>query len=453
MRILVTGGAGYIGSHTAKLLATSGHEPIVFDDLSQGHEWAVKWGPLERGSLADRARLADVFSRYDIDGVVHFAASALVGESMTNPGRYFENNTVGTLNLLEAMRAAGVGRLVFSSTCATYGNPVHVPIDETHPQAPVNPYGESKLMVEKMFRWYGEIHGLRWMALRYFNAAGADPDGEIGEDHDPESHLIPLVIGAALGTRPPVKIFGTDYPTPDGTAVRDYIHVADLADAHLRALDRLGAGEASQAINLGTGTRPLGARSRRHRCSGQRPAGPGPGVTTPRRRSRGAGCGARARAPGARLDGPARGARDDRAARLGVAPEAPVNQQAVVQVSRHSTSAASRGTALERLVQIQAVFSLGAPVRRAHGPHARQPRVGLVARLGATPDLHHGLLGLPSDGERHDALLGAVGAFENAGQTAFVHDGDPVAEVEDLLHVAADHHDRHAAAARPRNSR
>ncbi len=254
MRILVTGGAGYIGSHTAKLLATSGHEPIVFDDLSQGHEWAVKWGPLERGSLADRARLAEVFSRYAIDGVVHFAASALVGESMTNPGKYFENNTFGTLNLLEAMRTAGVGRLVFSSTCATYGDPVRVPIDETHPQAPVNPYGESKLMVEKMFRWYGEIHGLRWMALRYFNAAGADPDGEIGEDHDPESHLIPLVIGAAQGTRPPVKILGTDYATPDGTAVRDYIHVADLADAHLRALDRLGAGEASQAINLGTGS-------------------------------------------------------------------------------------------------------------------------------------------------------------------------------------------------------
>jgi UDP-glucose-4-epimerase GalE len=254
MRILVTGGAGYIGSHTAKLLATSGHEPIVFDDLSQGHEWAVKWGPLERGSLADRARLAEVFSRYAIDGVVHFAASALVGESMTNPGKYFENNAFGTLNLLEAMRTAGVGRLVFSSTCATYGDPVRVPIDETHPQAPVNPYGESKLMVEKMFRWYGEIHGLRWMALRYFNAAGADPDGEIGEDHDPESHLIPLVIGAAQGTRPPVKIFGTDYATPDGTAVRDYIHVADLADAHLRALDRLGAGEASQAINLGTGS-------------------------------------------------------------------------------------------------------------------------------------------------------------------------------------------------------
>jgi UDP-glucose-4-epimerase GalE len=253
MRILVTGGAGYIGSHTAKLLASVGHEPVIFDDMSQGHEWAVKWGPLERGSLADRGRLAEVFGRHQFDGVVHFAASALVGESMVNPAKYFENNTFGTLNLLEAMRAAAVRTLVFSSTCATFGNPVRVPIDETHPQAPVNPYGESKLMIEKMLRWYGEIHDLRWMALRYFNAAGADPDGEIGEDHDPETHLIPLVIGAALGTRPPVRVFGTDYPTPDGTAVRDYIHVADLADAHLRALDRLGAGETSQAINLGTG--------------------------------------------------------------------------------------------------------------------------------------------------------------------------------------------------------
>lgn len=253
MRILVTGGAGYIGSHTSKYLAAAGHEPIAFDDLSQGHEWAVKWGPLERGSLAEPARLAEVFAAHEIDAVVHFAASALVGESMSHPAKYFRNNTVATLNLLEAMRAAGVGTIVFSSTCATFGDPVRMPIDETHPQAPVNPYGESKLMIEKMLRWYGEIHGLRWMALRYFNAAGADPDGEIGEDHDPESHLIPLVIGAAQGARPPVKIFGTDYPTPDGTAVRDYIHVMDLADAHLRALDRLGRGTPSQAINLGTG--------------------------------------------------------------------------------------------------------------------------------------------------------------------------------------------------------
>lgn len=253
MRILVTGGAGYIGSHTAKLLAANGHEPVVFDDMSQGHEWAVKWGPLERGSLSDPARLAEVFASRKIDAVVHFAASALVGESMSNPAKYFRNNTVATLNLLDAMRAADVGTIVFSSTCATYGDPVRMPIDETHPQAPVNPYGESKLMVEKMLRWYGDAYGLRWMALRYFNAAGADPAGETGEDHDPESHLIPLVIDATRGTRPAVKIFGADYPTPDGTAVRDYVHVMDLAGAHLRALDRLGAGTASQAINLGTG--------------------------------------------------------------------------------------------------------------------------------------------------------------------------------------------------------
>jgi UDP-glucose-4-epimerase GalE len=253
MRILVTGGAGYIGSHTAKVLAGAGHEPVSFDDMSQGHEWAVRWGPLERGSLSDPARLAEVFASARIDAVVHFAASALVGESMTDPAKYFRNNAVGTLNLLEAMRATGVGTIVFSSTCATYGTPVRVPIDETHPQAPMNPYGESKLMVEKMLRWYGDAYGLRWIALRYFNAAGADPDCEIGEDHDPESHLIPLVIGAARGTRPAVKILGTDYGTPDGTAVRDYVHVMDLADAHLRALDRLRAGTPSQAINLGTG--------------------------------------------------------------------------------------------------------------------------------------------------------------------------------------------------------
>jgi UDP-arabinose 4-epimerase len=253
MKILVTGGAGYIGSHTCKLLASAGHIPIVLDDLSQGHEWAVKWGPLEQGTLNDPARLAEVFALHSVDAVVHFAASALVGESMSHPGKYFRNNTLGTFNLLEAMRAADVGTIVFSSTCATYGNPVRVPIDEGHPQAPVNPYGESKLMVEKMLRWYGESHGLKWIALRYFNAAGADPDGEIGEDHDPESHIIPLVIGGTLGTRPPVKVFGTDYDTPDGTAVRDYIHVMDLADAHLRALDALAGGTPSQPINLGTG--------------------------------------------------------------------------------------------------------------------------------------------------------------------------------------------------------
>ncbi len=253
MRVLITGGAGYIGSHTAKLLAASGHTPIVFDDFTQGHDWAVKWGPLERGSLADQGRLREVFAAHKVEAVVHFAASALVGESMSQPTKYFRNNTVATLNLLDAMREAGVATIVFSSTCATYGDPVRVPIDETHPQTPVNPYGESKLMVEKILRWYGSAYGLKWIALRYFNAAGADPAGEIGEDHDPETHLIPLVIGAALGTRPPVKVFGTDYPTPDGSAVRDYVHVMDLADAHRRALEGLDNGTASQAINLGTG--------------------------------------------------------------------------------------------------------------------------------------------------------------------------------------------------------
>jgi UDP-arabinose 4-epimerase len=253
MRVLITGGAGYIGSHTAKLLAVSGHTPIVFDDFTQGHDWAVKWGPLERGSLADQGRLREVFAAHKVEAVVHFAASALVGESMSQPTKYFRNNTVATLNLLDAMREAGVATIVFSSTCATYGDPVRVPIDETHPQAPVNPYGESKLMVEKILRWYGSAYGLKWIALRYFNAAGADPEREIGEDHDPETHLIPLVIGAALGTRPPVKVFGTDYPTPDGSAVRDYVHVMDLAVAHRRALEGLGNGTASQAINLGTG--------------------------------------------------------------------------------------------------------------------------------------------------------------------------------------------------------
>ena len=253
MNILVTGGAGYIGSHTAKTLAAAGHRPIVIDNLSYGHEWAVKWGPFERGDLADAAWVAGVFDRHAVEAVIHFAASAYVGESMTDPRKYFRNNTVNTLNLLDVMVGHGVTRLVFSSTCATYGVPDRVPIDEAHRQAPVNPYGESKLFVERMLYWYGQAYGLRSVALRYFNASGADPDGEIGEDHDPETHLIPLVIDAALGRRPPVGVFGTDYPTPDGTAIRDYIHVVDLAEAHLRALDYLVGGGASAAFNLGTG--------------------------------------------------------------------------------------------------------------------------------------------------------------------------------------------------------
>jgi UDP-arabinose 4-epimerase len=250
--VLVVGGAGYIGSQTAKAVAAAGLEPIVFDNLVYGHEWAVKWGPLVRGDLADRALLTDVMKRHRVDAVIHFAAYAYVGESVTNPRKYFGNNVAGSLNLLDAMLDAGVRDVVFSSTCATYGEPQRVPIAEDHPQNPVNPYGETKLAVEKMLHWYAQAYGIRYAALRYFNAAGADPDGEVGETHDPETHLIPLAIDAAVGAGE-LAIFGTDYPTPDGTAIRDYIHVADLADAHLRALAKLRDGTPALRLNLGTG--------------------------------------------------------------------------------------------------------------------------------------------------------------------------------------------------------
>jgi UDP-arabinose 4-epimerase len=253
MQILITGGAGYIGSHTAKQLAQAGYEPIVLDNLRHGHRWAVRWGPLVEMDLGDREGLAQLFRNYRIGAVIHFAAFAYVGESMREPAEYFRNNVVNTLNLLDAMRASSVGRIVFSSTCATYGEPQQVPIPENHPQRPVNPYGESKLMVERLLEWYGQAYGLAWTALRYFNAAGADPDGEIGEVHDPETHLIPRAIAAAMGDLPALDLFGTDYATPDGTAVRDYIHAADLADAHLKALLRLNEGGHSTAFNLGTG--------------------------------------------------------------------------------------------------------------------------------------------------------------------------------------------------------
>lgn len=253
MKVLVTGGAGYIGSHTAKALAEAGHSPIVLDDLSTGHRSAVKWGPLIEGDLGDRELVNSILRDYQIEGVLHFAACLLVGESMTNPQKYFWNNDVSTLGLLDAMKANGVKNIVFSSSAATYGNPEKVPIPEDHPQKPVNPYGESKLFVERMLKWYGSAYGLQWMALRYFNAAGADLAGEIGEAHDPESHLLPLVIQAALGQRPAVEIYGSDYPTPDGTAIRDFIHVNDLADAHVRALEHLAKNGESTALNLGTG--------------------------------------------------------------------------------------------------------------------------------------------------------------------------------------------------------
>ena len=225
----------------------------MLDNLSTGHRWAVKWGPLVEGDLADRRLIRRTLENYHIDAVMHFAANAAVGESMENPYKYLHDNVTNSLELLEAMREARVGHIVFSSTCATYGEPRKVPISEAEPQTPVNPYGESKLYVERALKWYERAHGFGWVVLRHFNAAGADPEGEIGEAHDPETHLIPLVIDAALGQRPPVHVMGTDYPTPDGTAVRDYIHVEDLADAHLKALEHLFRGGESTALNLGVG--------------------------------------------------------------------------------------------------------------------------------------------------------------------------------------------------------
>jgi len=254
MRVLVTGGAGYIGSHTAKALARTGHEVVVLDNFSSGHRWAIKWGPCVDGDLADSALVAAALKTYGIDAILHFAASIQVGESVRDPKKYFWNNVVNTLRLLDAMLETGVVHIVFSSSAAVYGNPEKVPIPEEHPTRPVNPYGETKLMMERALEAYGAAYGLRWMALRYFNAAGADPDGELGEAHDPESHLIPLVIRAALGHLPHVEVFGTDYPSADGTAIRDYIHIADLADAHVKALEHLARGGESMPLNLGTGT-------------------------------------------------------------------------------------------------------------------------------------------------------------------------------------------------------
>ena len=250
--ILVTGGAGYIGSHTCKALSRSGLTPVVLDNLVYGHPWAVQWGPLVRGDIADRGLLDQLFETYRPAAVLHFAAFAYVGESVADPGKYWRNNAAGTLTLLEAMRDHGCRRLVFSSTCATYGLPRQVPMSEEHPQWPVNPYGWSKLAVERMIADFGAAHGLGAVILRYFNAAGADPETRLGEEHDPETHLIPLVLRAAQDPAHPVTVFGGDYDTPDGTCIRDYIHVSDLARAHLAALDRLDR-KGSAAFNLGTG--------------------------------------------------------------------------------------------------------------------------------------------------------------------------------------------------------
>jgi UDP-glucose-4-epimerase GalE len=254
VKVLVTGAAGYVGSHACKALARAGLQPIGLDNLERAGIRALPWGPLEVADTRDRSAVDDVLRRHRPQAALHFAAYAYVGESVAKPGLYYRNNVLGTLTLLEALIDAGIGKLVFSSTCATYGIPQCVPIDEDHPQQPVNPYGASKLMVERILADFEVAHGLRHVALRYFNAAGADPDGELGECHDPETHAIPLAIEAALGERAAFDIYGTDYATPDGTAIRDYVHVSDLADAHVRALEHLLAGGASTAINLGTGT-------------------------------------------------------------------------------------------------------------------------------------------------------------------------------------------------------
>jgi len=251
--ILVTGGAGYVGAHVCKALAARGYRPVVYDNLVYGHEAAVKWGPLEIGDIADRATLDSAIERHRPAAVMHFAAFTYVGESVADPGKYYRNNVVGTLSLLEAVRDHQIHRLVFSSTAATYGTPDVIPIPEDAAKTPINPYGQSKWTAETMIADFAAAHGLRAAALRYFNAAGADPDGEIGECHDPESHLIPLAMQAVTGDGPPLTLFGDDYPTPDGTCIRDYIHVADLADAHVRALEWLDGNSGAHALNLGTG--------------------------------------------------------------------------------------------------------------------------------------------------------------------------------------------------------
>ncbi len=252
MKVLVTGGAGYIGSHAARLLQRAGHEVWVYDNLCLGHRAAVSAGRLIEGQLMDRPRLVETLSDRGIEAVMHFAAFAAVGESVADPAKYYQNNVVASLNLLEAMRAAGVKLIVFSSTTATYGVPERLPITEEEPQRPINPYGFAKLVVEHALADYARAYGLGYAALRYFNAAGASPEGDLGEDHDPETHLIPLVLQVALGQRPHITVFGDDYPTPDGTCIRDYIHVDDLGAAHVLALEKLEAGQGLQ-LNLGTG--------------------------------------------------------------------------------------------------------------------------------------------------------------------------------------------------------
>jgi UDP-glucose-4-epimerase GalE len=270
-RVLVTGGAGYVGSHACKALARAGCHVIVLDNMLAGHAEAVRYGELVEGDVLDTAAVRNLLRRHAIGAVMHFAALLDVGESVQVPARYYRTNVAGTLSVLEAMSAESVGLFVFSSTCAVYGEPIETPIVETHPLRPVNSYGETKLTVERALPHFARAYGLRWTALRYFNAAGADPEGELGEDHSPEIHLIPRTLDAAQGG-PPLQVFGDDYPTPDGTCLRDYVHVSDLADAHVKALEAAAETSQSGAYNLGTG-RPHSVRDviqTTERVTGQR---------------------------------------------------------------------------------------------------------------------------------------------------------------------------------------
>lgn len=251
--ILVIGGAGYIGSHMVRMLAKQGYNPVVFDNLSKGHREAVANYPFELGDLGDKARLTEVFKKYGIEAVMHFAAFAEVGESVKEPSKYYHNNVAKVLDLLDALVENDIKYFVFSSTAATFGEPIRPKIDESHPQNPINPYGNTKLMVEKILSDFDTAYGLKATALRYFNASGADDSGEIGESHNPETHLIPIVLQAAAGKRASIKMFGTDYPTPDGTCVRDYVHVNDLARAHILALEKMFKDNVSERFNLGSG--------------------------------------------------------------------------------------------------------------------------------------------------------------------------------------------------------
>ena len=319
MRILVTGGAGYVGSHAARLLVGAGHDVWVYDNLSQGHRGAAPAGRLIVGELADRRRFGPrCSSKKRIEAVMHFAAFALVGESVTDPAKYYQNNVVASLDLLEAMRAAGVKQIVFSSTTATYGVPERVPITEDEPQEPINPYGFAKLVIEHALADYAAAYGFGYAALRYFNAAGASPDGDLGEDHDPESHLIPIVLQVALGQRPHITIFGDDYPTPDGTCIRDYIHVDDLGAAHVVGP---GAARARRRAQAEPGHRPRLQRARGHRRlpPRHRPQDTRRNRPAPAGRSAGAGRRLDARPAPARLEAPLHRHRLDRGHGLAVA--------------------------------------------------------------------------------------------------------------------------------------